>query len=186
MTSHPRTDRYDTGCFVHCYTPRSHRSCCGRLLFATMEWNTYTGTVTWWVTVTEDQSACSGPVLTNRYSVPIQFNAGSAVMGDVGHGSAGGMFTSDNILHIDGRTVVDPPGESALSPYDVQFSPDCSAFTAKYTWAYTGSDGNCDGSTSLSGRIASDSCPASGCSYAYSHGRSCFRRISYIRNCFSP
>jgi len=124
-------------------------------------WNTYTGTVTWWVTVTEDQSACSGPVLTNRYSVPIQFNAGSAVMGDVGHGSAGGTFTSENILHIDGRTVADPPGESALSPYDVQFSPDCSAFTAKYTWAYTGSDGNCEGSTSLSGKIASDSCPSS-------------------------
>jgi hypothetical protein len=124
-------------------------------------WNTYSGTVTWWVTVTEDQTGCSGPVLTNRYSVPIQFSAGSAVMGDVGHGSAGGTFTSENILHIDGRTVADPPGESKLFPYDVLFTPDCSAFTANYTWDYTGPDGNCEGSTSLFGRIASDSCPAS-------------------------
>ena len=63
----------------------------------------------WQVTVTEDQSACSGPVLTNQYSVPIQFSAGSAVMGDVGHGSAGGTFISGNILHIPSRSVADPP-----------------------------------------------------------------------------
>jgi len=123
-------------------------------------WNTYTGTVTWQVTVTEDQTGCGGPVLTDRYTVPVQFRAGSAIMGDVGHGAASGTFTSGNVLHIDSRSVADPPGSSDLSAYDVSFTPDCSAFSAKYTWAYTGPDGNCDGSTSLSGMAMSTQCPA--------------------------
>ncbi|MGA9087037.1 MAG: hypothetical protein WB284_10050 [Methanoregula sp.] len=124
-------------------------------------WSNYSGTTMWQVTVTEDQSACSGPVLTNQYSVPIQFSAGSAVMGDVGHGSAGGTFISGNILHIPSRSVADPPGSSDLSAYDVYFTTDCSAFAAKYSWDYTGPDGDCSGTTALAG-ANSNGCPGSG------------------------
>ncbi len=80
-------------------------------------------------------------------------------MGDVGHGSAGGTFSSGNILHIPSRSVADPPGSSDLSEYDVFFTADCSAFTAKYSWDYTGPDGDCSGTTLLSG-TNSNGCPA--------------------------
>jgi hypothetical protein len=126
---------------------------------ATWSWNTYPGTVTWQVTVIEDQTGCQGPVLTNTYTVPIQFRGNSAVMGDVGHGSAGGTFTSGNVLHIPSRSVADPPGESTLSPYDVFFTTDCSAFAAQYSWDYSGSDGSCSGTTKLNG-ANSNGCPA--------------------------
>jgi hypothetical protein len=122
-------------------------------------WNTYSGTYLWQVTVTEDQSGCGGGVYTNQYSVPIQYRGTTAVMGDVGHGSAGGTFTSGNILHIPGRSVADPPGSSTLSDYDVYFTADCTAFTAKYTWDYSGSDGACSGATTLNG-ASSSGCPA--------------------------
>jgi hypothetical protein len=81
-------------------------------------------------------------------------------MGDVGHGSAGGTFTSGNILHIPSRSVADPPGSSDLSDYDVFFTTDCSAFAAKYSWSYTGPDtvGACTGTTALSG-TNSQGCP---------------------------
>jgi hypothetical protein len=121
-------------------------------------WNTYSGTYNWQVTVIEDQSACGGGVLTNQYTVPIQFNGGTAVMGDVGHGPATGSFTSGNILHIPSRTVADPPGSSTLSAYNVYFTTDCTAFIAKYTWDYSGSDGSCSGSTQLNG-ASSSGCP---------------------------
>jgi hypothetical protein len=121
-------------------------------------WNAYNGTYPWQVTVTEDQSGCGGGAYTNQYSVPVQYNAGTAVMGDVGHGPATGMFTSGNILHIPGRIVADPPGSSTLSAYDVYFTTDCTAFTAKYTWDYTGPDGACSGSTTLNG-ASSSGCP---------------------------
>ena len=71
-------------------------------------WSSYAGTVQWQVTVTEDQSACQGPVLTNEFTVPIDFNLSSATMGDVGHGPATGTFISGNVLHIAGRTVPEP------------------------------------------------------------------------------
>jgi len=126
---------------------------------ATWSWNTYQGTVMWQVTVVEDQTGCQGPVLTNTYTVPIQFRGNSAVMGDVGHGSAGGTFTSGNVLHIQSRSVADPPGESTLSPYDVFFTTDCSAFTTQYSWDYSGSDGSCKGTTKLNG-ANNNGCPA--------------------------
>ena len=125
---------------------------------ATWNWNTYQGTVTWQVTVIEDQTGCQGPVLTNTYTVPIQFRGNSAVMGDIGHGSAGGTFTSGNVLHIPSRSVADPPGESTLSPYDVLFTGDCSAFTTLYKWDYTGPDGACSGTTKLNG-ANNNGCP---------------------------
>jgi hypothetical protein len=121
-------------------------------------WNTYSGTYPWQVTVIEDQTGCEGPVLTNQYTVPIQYDGGTAVMGDVGHGPATGSFVSGNILHIPGRTVADPPGSSALSAYDVFFTTDCTAFAAKYTWDYSGSDGSCSGSTRLNG-ASNSGCP---------------------------
>ncbi|HVP96117.1 hypothetical protein [Methanoregula sp.] len=121
-------------------------------------WNTYTGTYLWQVMVTEDQSGCGGGVYTNQYSVPIQYRGSTAVMGDVGHGSAAGTFTSGNILHISGRTVSDPPGSSDLSAYDVFFTGDCTAFTAKYTWDYSGPDGACSGTTTLNG-ASTTGCP---------------------------
>jgi hypothetical protein len=126
---------------------------------AIWSWNTYQGTVTWQVTVIEDQTGCQGPMLTNTYTVPLQFRGNSAVMGDVGHGSAGGTFTSGNVLHIPSRSVADPPGESSLSPYDVFFTTDCSAFAAQYSWDYSGSDGSCSGTTKLNG-ANSNGCPA--------------------------
>ncbi|MGB7788243.1 hypothetical protein [Methanoregula sp.] len=125
-------------------------------------WNTYSGTSQWQVTVTEDDSGCGGGVTSTQTSVSIQHNLGTAVMGDVGHGTAGGSFTSGNVLHIPGRTVSDPPGTSTLSAYDIFFTTDCSAFTGKYSWDYTGPDtvnGACSGSTALSG-TNSQGCPA--------------------------
>ena len=121
-------------------------------------WSAYTGTVQWQVTVTEDQSACQGPVLTNTYAVPINFDLSLATMGDVGHGPATGAFVSPNVLHIAGRTVSDPPGSSTLSDYNVYFTTDCTAFAAKYTWDYSGPDGGCSGSTNLAGTNPSG-CP---------------------------
>jgi hypothetical protein len=122
-------------------------------------WNTYSGTTMWQVTVTESDSGCGGAVYSNQYTVPIQYRPGTAVMGDVGHGSAGGTFASGNILHIPSRSVADPPGSSDLSEYDVFFTTDCSAFAAKYSWVYTGPDGDCSGTTLLSG-TNSNGCPA--------------------------
>ena len=116
MTSHPRTDRYDTGALCIVVILALIVPVLADSTSQPWSWNTYSGTIVWQVTVTEDQTGCSGPVLTNQYNVPIQFRAGSAVMGDVGHGSAGGTFTSDNILHIDGRTVADPPGKFGIIP----------------------------------------------------------------------
>ncbi|MGB8892245.1 MAG: hypothetical protein WCC86_09270 [Methanoregula sp.] len=116
-------------------------------------WSSYSGSTQWQVTVTEDDSGCNGGATTTQSPVTIQFNQGTAVMGDIGHGSAGGTFISGNILHIPGRTVADPPGSSALSEYDIFFTTDCSAFTGKYSWSYTGPDtaGACTGTTSFSG-----------------------------------
>jgi len=121
-------------------------------------WNTYRGPYQWQVTVIEDQTGCEGPVLTNQYTVPIQYNGETAVVGDVGHGPATGSFVSGNILHVPGRTVADPPGSSILSAYDVFFTTDCTAFAAKYTWDYSGSDGSCSGSTRLNG-ASNSGCP---------------------------
>ena len=126
-------------------------------------WNTYSGTYTWQVTVSEDQTGCGGGVYTNQYSVPVQYNGGTAIMGDVGHGPATGTFTSGNVLHIPGRTVADPPGSSTLSAYDVFFSADCTGFATKYTWDYSGSDGACSGSTTLNG-VSTSGCPAASAS----------------------
>ena len=125
-------------------------------------WNTYSGTSQWMVTITEDQSGCGGGVTTTQSSVSIQHNLTSAVMGDIGHGPATGTFISGNILHIPGRTVSDPPGSSTLSAYDIFFTTDCSAFTGKYSWDYTGPDtvGACTGTTSFSG-TNSQGCPGS-------------------------
>jgi hypothetical protein len=123
-------------------------------------WNTYHGTEQWRVTVTEDQSGCDGPVLTNQFTVPIDFRLATAVMGDVGHGEATGTFASGNTLHFPARTVSDPPGTSALSDYDLVFTPDCSGFTGSYRWYYSGPDGACSGTTSLSG-VNPKGCPAS-------------------------
>jgi len=125
---------------------------------APWDWSKYTGTSQWRVTVTEDQSDCQGPVLTNDYDVPVDFSGSTATMGDVGHGPATGTFISNNILHIAGRRVSDPPGSSTLSDYDVYFTTDCSAFAARYTWEYSGSDGSCSGSTRLAGSSA-EGCP---------------------------
>jgi len=121
-------------------------------------WNTYSGTNTWQVTVTE--SGCGEGASTDQYSVPIQYNYSTAVMGDVGHGPARGTFLSGNILHIPGRRVSDPPGSSTLSAYDVFFTTDCSAFAAKYDWEYSGPDGSCSGTTTLNG-ANNRGCPAS-------------------------
>lgn len=128
----------------------------------TWSWSTYTGTTTWYVANVEDQGGCDGPVITNRYNgVTIQFRNGSAVLGNMGHSSVGGTFVSSNILHVDSRTVADPPGESTLSAYDVLFSGDCLNFMAKYTWDYSGPDtvGPCSGTTSLTGTNNAGSCP---------------------------
>ena len=128
----------------------------------TWSWSTYTGTTTWYVANVEDQGGCNGPVITNRYNgVTIDFRNGSAVLGDMGHGSVGGTFVSSNILHVDSRTVADPPGESTLSSYDVLFTGDCLNFVAKYTWDYSGPDtvGPCSGTTSLTGTNNAGSCP---------------------------
>ena len=114
-------------------------------------WSSYTGPSQWKVAVTEIDSGCGGAVSNDQVIASIQFNDGTAVMGDVGHGPASGSFVSNNILHIPARTVADPPGKSALSAYDVFFTTDCSAFAAKYSWDYTGSDGDCSGTTSLAG-----------------------------------
>src|SRR5208337_2340844 len=124
-------------------------------------WNTYSGTTVWQVTVKEDESACEGGVYANQFSVPIQYNLTTAVMGDVGHGVAEGTFISGNILHIPARTVADPPGTSTLSAYDIFFTADCSAFAANYSWDYTGPDGSCSGTTALAG-ANSNGCPGSG------------------------
>jgi hypothetical protein len=124
-------------------------------------WNTYHGTIVWQVTVKEDDSACDNGVSTNQYSVPIQYNLTTAVMGDVGHGVAEGSFISGNILHIPGRTVDDPPGTSTLSAYDVFFTTDCSAFAAKYSWTYSDRYGSCSGTTTLAG-ANSNGCPMYG------------------------
>ena len=125
-------------------------------------WNTYSGISQWQVTVTEDQSGCEGGVTTTQSSVSIQHNLTSAVMGDIGHGPAAGTFISGNILHVPGRVVDDPPGSSTLSAYDIFFTTDCSAFTGKYSWDYTGPDtvGACTGTTSFSG-TNSQGCPGS-------------------------
>jgi hypothetical protein len=125
-------------------------------------WNTYSGTSQWKVTITEDQSGCQGGVTTTGSSVSIQHNLKSAVMGDIGHGPAAGTFISGNILHIPGRIVDDPPGSSTLSAYDIFFTTDCSAFTGKYSWDYSGPDtvGACTGTTSFSG-TNSQGCPTS-------------------------
>jgi len=100
-------------------------------------------------------------VYANQFSVPIQYNLTTAVMGDVGHGVAEGTFISGNILHIPARTVADPPGTSTLSAYDIFFTADCSAFAANYSWDYTGPDGSCSGTTALAG-ANSNGCPGSG------------------------
>ena len=121
-------------------------------------WNTYSGTNVWQVTVTE--SGCGEGAYTNKYSVPIQYNYTTAVMGNVGHGPAPGTFISGNILHIPGRTVSDPPGISKLSAYDVFFTTDCSSFAAKYNWVYSGPDGSCSGTTTMNG-ANSRGCPSS-------------------------
>jgi hypothetical protein len=126
-------------------------------------WNTYSGVSQWQVTITEDQSGCQGGVTTTQSSVSIQHNLTNAIMGDIGHGPAAGTFISGNILHIPGRVVDDPPGSSTLSAYDIFFTTDCSAFTGKYSWDYTGPDtaGACTGTTSFSG-ANSQGCPGSG------------------------
>ena len=122
-------------------------------------WSQYSGTSQWQVSVTEDQTGCQGPVFTNKYGVTIQHSLATAVMGDVGHGPAAGTFISGNILHLKSRTVSDPPGTSTLSDYDIFFTTDCSTFAGKYTWDYSGSEGSCSGSTSLSGTNI-QGCPA--------------------------
>ncbi|MCX6778329.1 MAG: hypothetical protein NT157_05605 [Candidatus Micrarchaeota archaeon] len=122
-------------------------------------WSQYSGTSQWQVTVTEDQTACHGPIFTNTYGVIIQHDQTTAVMGDVGHGPATGTFISGNVLHFRSRTVSDPPGTSTLSDYDIYFTTDCASFAGEYTWDYSGSDGSCSGSTSLSG-TNTQGCPA--------------------------
>lgn len=122
-------------------------------------WNTYTGSVSWQVTATEDDTGCGQGVNTEQFSISIQHNGATAVMGDVGHGPATGTFISPNILHIPARTVSDPPGTSKISDYDIFFTTDCSAFAARYTWDYSDQYGSCSGSTSLSGSN-SQGCPA--------------------------
>jgi hypothetical protein len=122
-------------------------------------WSNYTGTTTWTVTAIEDDSGCEGTGYTNTYpDITIQFRHGSAVMGDTGHGSVGGTFVSPNILHINPRTVTDPPGSSDLSGYDVFFTTDCTAFATMYTWHYTDQYQDCTGSTKLNG-VNSAGCP---------------------------
>ncbi|MDD5340616.1 MAG: hypothetical protein PHV13_05225 [Candidatus ainarchaeum sp.] len=126
---------------------------------APWNWSNYTGTTTWDVTAIEDEGGCGGGVYTYDYSgVIIQFRGGSAVMGDTGHASVGGTFVSPNILHIDSRTVADPPGSSDLSAYDVFFTADCTAFATRYTWDYSGPYQECSGSTRLNG-VNSAGCP---------------------------
>ncbi len=122
------------------------------------DWSTYNGTTQWVTTVTEDDSGCGGGTLTNQYTIDMNFTPGHALMGDVGHGSASGRV-QNNVLSIPGRTVPDPPGSSTLSPYDITFTSDCLTFTGQYSWDYSGSDGDCSGTTTLSGRIV-NGCPA--------------------------
>lgn len=125
-------------------------------------WSNYTGTTTWYVANVEDQGGCDGPIITNRYpSVVIEFRNGSAVLGNMGHGAVGGGFISNNILHVDSRTVADPPGSSDLSAYDIFFTTDCITFTARYSWHYSGPDtvGPCSGTTKLTGTNLAGSCP---------------------------
>lgn len=126
----------------------------------TWSWNTYTGVSHWHVVVTEDDTGCQAGINTESRDITIQHNGATATMGDVGHGPAEGTFTSSNTLHIPARTVSDPPGSSTLSDYDVLFTPDCSAFSARYTWVYTDQAGSCSGSTSLSGSNSAG-CPKS-------------------------
>jgi hypothetical protein len=122
-------------------------------------WNNYMGTSYWDVTVTEDESRCGGGITTNQVSITISHNLADAVMGNVGHGATPGSFISNNILHMPGRTINDPPGSSTLSAYDIFFTTDCTVFTGKYTWTYYGPGGySCSGSTALSG-FSSGGCP---------------------------
>ena len=119
-------------------------------------WSTYSGTQAWTVTITD-----SGCDYNNNYqtTVSIKFANGTAVMDDDGHGKAAGTFASPNILHIQGRTVDDPPGSSQISAYDLFFTTDCSAFAGKYSWSYSGPDDSCSGTTTLSG-VNRNGCPA--------------------------
>jgi hypothetical protein len=121
-------------------------------------WSSYTGVSHWQVAVKEDDTGCGQGVNTEQFSISIQHNSATAVMGDVGHGPATGTFISPNILHIPARTVSDPPGTSKISDYDIFFTTDCSAFAARYTWDYSDQYGSCSGSTSLSGSN-SQGCP---------------------------
>jgi hypothetical protein len=121
-------------------------------------WDSYTGSTQWRVTVTEDDSGCQGQGWSNQYTTTIDFTPGHGLMGDIGHGPASGRV-QNNVLTIPGRTVSDPPGSSVLSPYDITFTSDCLTFTGEYTWDYSGPDGGCSGSTTLSGTIV-NGCPA--------------------------
>ena len=121
-------------------------------------WDKYVGLSQWKVTVTEDESDCGGGVTTSKSSMPIQHNLTTAVVEDL-HGTVTGTFISGNILHIPARTVPDSPGTSEISDYDLFFTTDCSSFAGEYTWDYSGSDGACSGSTTLSG-TNNQGCPA--------------------------
>ena len=126
---------------------------------ATWSWNTYQGTVMWQVTVVEDQTGCQGPVLTNTYTVPIQFRGNSAVMGDVGHGSAVGTFTSGNVLHIQSRSVADPQANRHCLPMMFSLQRTALRLQRNTAWDYSGSDGSCKGTTKLNG-ANNNGCPA--------------------------
>ncbi|MCX6773494.1 MAG: putative Ig domain-containing protein [Candidatus Micrarchaeota archaeon] len=104
----------------------------------------------WHVTVAEDDTACQGNGFSNDYDITVQRNGTSGTMGDIGHGPASGTFEG-NTLHIAARTVPDGAGTSKLSSYDVVFSDDCTSFTAEYSWDYTGPNGDCSGTTKLTG-----------------------------------
>lgn len=128
---------------------------------STWNWNKYYGTTKWSVNVTEDDSGCNGGSTSWETTASIDFNLSSAVMGDVGHGPANGAFISGNILEIAPRSVLDQPGTSALSAYDVYFTSDCSAFAASYSWVYTDPNPiyDCSGTTTLAGTNQQNGCP---------------------------
>jgi len=131
------------------------------LVFAQTEsiFDDYVGTTHWSVQLTEEDTCGGGSYTTQQY-VTIAHNGNYAEVSSWGHGPMQGTW-GGNLLAFPRRTISDPPGTSTLSAFDLVFSPDCDSFAGSYDWVYSGPDGGCTGTTSLSGtRTDGSGCPS--------------------------
>jgi len=122
-------------------------------------WDQYEGTTAWDVTVTVDEKDCGGKVYSHSNTLTITHKKSVADLTDLGHGPVSGTFFS-NILTVQGRTIPDGSGTSALGSASVAFAPDCLSFYTKYPWRYHDSYQDCSGTTAWQGRRTdSTTCP---------------------------